>query len=211
MDFIFDPSLVLYLPLEQLDGSSFTSKDAYGHLCSVTGAVWRHNGRYFDGTDDRIACGNKALFSLTRYTIIAWLKPNITDDHQIIVDRYDGGEGGWSLSVETNGYIRNSSVSGGGSNNFDDTVSITDGSWHFAAAVYDGVQKRIHRDSIVLSTPHTDDPDPVVAYGLEIGRRAELGNNFMFDGLIGEVIVYSRGYSPLEVEHVRLATKWRYR
>ena len=55
MDFIFDPSLVLYLPLYELDGASFMSKDAYGHLCTVTGATWTPRGRSFDGTDDHIA------------------------------------------------------------------------------------------------------------------------------------------------------------
>ena len=60
MNFIFDPSLVLYLPLYQLDGASFVSKDAHGHLCSVTGALWRPNGRWFDGTDDTIAADSVA-------------------------------------------------------------------------------------------------------------------------------------------------------
>ena len=54
MNFIFDPSLVLYLPLHQRDGSSFMSKDAYGHVCTVTGAVWTPEGRLFDGVDDYI-------------------------------------------------------------------------------------------------------------------------------------------------------------
>ncbi len=61
LEFILDPSLVLYLPLHQLDGSSFASKDAYGHLCSVTGALWTPRGRWFDGggaADDLINCGS---------------------------------------------------------------------------------------------------------------------------------------------------------
>jgi len=51
MDFIFDPSLVLCLPLYERDGSSFPSRDTYGHLCTVTGALWRENGHYFGGLD----------------------------------------------------------------------------------------------------------------------------------------------------------------
>ena len=43
MGFIFDPSLVLYLSLWKLDGDSFMSKDAYGHLCTVTGALYSIN------------------------------------------------------------------------------------------------------------------------------------------------------------------------
>ena len=33
MDYIFDSSVALYLPLCELDGTSFQSKDAYGHMC----------------------------------------------------------------------------------------------------------------------------------------------------------------------------------
>lgn len=65
MNFVFDPSLVLYLPLYELDGSSFMSKDACGHICTVTGALWRPTGRYFDGVDDKIDCGNDASLQLT--------------------------------------------------------------------------------------------------------------------------------------------------
>jgi len=54
MNFVFDPSLELYLPLYELDGSSFMSKDACGHICLVTGALWGSQGRTFDGGDDYI-------------------------------------------------------------------------------------------------------------------------------------------------------------
>ena len=76
MDFIFDPSLVLYLPLYELDGASFISKDANGHLCTVTGALWRPNGHYFDGTDDKIDCGaGTNLAVANEITIEAWINP----------------------------------------------------------------------------------------------------------------------------------------
>ena len=54
MDFIFDPSLVLYLPFYELEGASFASRDAYGHLCIATGTSRRRGARYFDGNDDRL-------------------------------------------------------------------------------------------------------------------------------------------------------------
>ena len=75
MDFIFDPSMVLYLPLYELDGASFMSKDAYGHLCTVTGALWTSQGRDFDGIDDSITLPT-AFDSLTDLTLEAWLLCN---------------------------------------------------------------------------------------------------------------------------------------
>ncbi len=49
-----DPYLALHLPLHELDGNSFMSKDAYGHLCTASGGLWTPQGRSFDGVDDRI-------------------------------------------------------------------------------------------------------------------------------------------------------------
>ena len=70
-----DPSLVLYLPLYKLDGASFMSRDAYGHLATVTGALWRPNGRYFDGVDDHIIVPHHASLDITdAITIEAWCK-----------------------------------------------------------------------------------------------------------------------------------------
>ena len=70
MDFIFDPSLVLYLPLYQPDGASFASRDAYGHLCTVTGALWTPQGRTFDGADDIIDLGNNVQTVLDAFEIM---------------------------------------------------------------------------------------------------------------------------------------------
>ncbi|MDY6835496.1 MAG: hypothetical protein SVY53_11925, partial [Chloroflexota bacterium] len=44
-----DPELRLLLPLRYLDGNSFMSRDAYGHLCTNNGTVWHLGGRSFDG------------------------------------------------------------------------------------------------------------------------------------------------------------------
>ena len=50
--FKYDPSLVLYLPLGELDGDKFMSRDAYGHLCAVTGATWTPNSRRLVDTEN---------------------------------------------------------------------------------------------------------------------------------------------------------------
>ena len=76
MNIIFDPSLVLYLPLYGQDGASFMSQDAGGHLCAVTGALWRPDSRYFDGIDDKINCGHSPALNLTSgVTVEVWFKP----------------------------------------------------------------------------------------------------------------------------------------
>lgn len=49
-----DPSTHLYLPLYDLDGAAFQSRDHYGHLCTPSGAIWTPQGWNFDATNDYI-------------------------------------------------------------------------------------------------------------------------------------------------------------
>ena len=44
MEFIVDPYLVLHLPLSELDGKSFMSRDAYGHLGAWVTTIRRDAG-----------------------------------------------------------------------------------------------------------------------------------------------------------------------
>ena len=94
MDFIFDPSLVLYLPLGQLDGTSFVSQDAYGHLCTVTGTVWGSRGRYFDGADDLVNANAaiNAIQDLSVGIIMAWFNGNLVNYHNILTSPTQCGE-----------------------------------------------------------------------------------------------------------------------
>src|SRR3972149_6505876 len=71
--FQYDPSCVLYLPLYELDGASFASRDAYGHLCTVTGATWGLQGRTFNGTSDWINCGTSSILVPPQITLEFWL------------------------------------------------------------------------------------------------------------------------------------------
>ena len=76
MDFIFDPSLALYLPLYELGGASFMSRDKHGHLCSVTGASPVFRGYSFDGTDDRIESAIHSVAQISgAFTVEIVIKP----------------------------------------------------------------------------------------------------------------------------------------
>lgn len=72
--FIYDPECRFYLPLKRLDGNSFMSKDARGHLCTRSGALWGPDGWYFDGADDKIDCGSDFI-GTSACTVIAVIKP----------------------------------------------------------------------------------------------------------------------------------------
>ena len=219
MDFIFDPSLVLYLPLYQLDGASFMSRDKCGHLCTVIGALWTPQGRSFDGVDDYIDCGSPtSLDNVNPKTVEAWIYP---------IGWGEGSKGYVFVKAAWNFFINSSAG--------EETIqtwhshsptpgswttpngSIVLGAWQHVAFTYDNSNNAndpiIYINSIIqslteLTTP-SGNPTSDADNTLYIGNNAAGARTW--DGLIGEVRIYSRALTPAEIQHNYLATKWRYR
>lgn len=211
MDFFYDPSLVLYLPLYELDGASFMAKDKHGHLCTVTGALWRPDGHYFDGSDDRIDCGASTNFNVTaQLTLGCWFKPvnaqagNIRcplikqNAYQLTYDHSSADyRGNIAIKADSTWYH------GGGA------VTISPGNWHHCVGVYDGTDlitylegQEVKRRNIGRLTIATSTDKLWVAY---TGSGVEYLN-----ASVGEVWVFSRALTPQEIQRNYLATKWRY-
>jgi hypothetical protein len=207
--FMLEPNLVLYLPLYEVDGASFMSRDAYGHLCAVTGALWKFPGRYFDGVDDNISISDHAALKLTSdITIIGWINPA------------GWGEGGWGRLVSKMAgfeiYLGNglfaAVFSGVSGNDFYSPANVLSlNIWQFVAvtrikttgivAFYlNGIQLSATGGGTQAMTTSTN--------ALYIGNRA--AGDRTFNGLIGEVGIHSRALTPQEIQHNYLGTKWRY-
>ena len=211
MNFICDPGLVLYLPLHELDGSSFMSRDAYGHLCTATGAAWRPNGRYFDSIDDKIVIPSTMAglpLGASDRTFAMWAKKDAlaAAGYLLSYGAYvNAGEYfGWrqtatAIQLEAN-------VLGA----YNLGISMLADRWHFVAIT-------VHSGDIV--TAYVDLTRATETLGgnldtqdsnLEIGVNRRTPNGY-WDGYIGEVWCYNRTLDPLELQRLYLATKWRYR
>ena len=205
MDFVFDPSLVLYLPLYQLDGASFVSKDAHGHLCTVTGALWRPDGHYFDGADDNIEAPNHSSLQITQATLSSWIKTS------------DAGAGYRGILTKTSAYVLNMRDNVFGSYDYvanaarSSGVNTADDVWHLLVVTMDsGVASGSGlwvdgelKANVTLEVSGQSHP---VVVGAATAAGAEA-----FGGTIGEARVYNRILTPQEIQNIYLATKWRYR
>ena len=220
MDFIYDPSLMLYLPLYELDGASFASRDAYGHLCTVTGAGWRPNGSYFDGSDDLINCGTGASLQFTgSFTVGIWLKRNGVGTDQRVIGRYDHvnnkriwllyfpADNKFYLAISQNGVTGVAQIA-------DDAYSSTT-DWYCIQAVYDSSVPTIYlyvNGNIIDATPAGSFPSSMLSDSTVpayIGASQVPGE--YLNGVLGEVWLHNRALTPQEIQHNYLATKWRYR
>ena len=213
MDFIFDPSLVLYLPLYKLDGASFMSRDAYGHLCTVTGAVWTPQGRDFDGNDDYITQATFLDTMPSALTIEMWAKaqggagterPLFQKENVIGQDRIWASIAGANNTLwfsTEGGNLGAKSVNGG---------DLSLDAWYHLVSIYEAGKALKCYVNTVESTGATAD-----TIGDGTAEDFYIGNvwakNLAWDGLIPEVRIYNRALTPLEIQHNYLATKWRYR
>ena len=212
MSIVFDSSLALYLPLHQLDGTSFMSADAHGHACSVTCALWRPKGRYFDGTDDKISCGNiPALSPADALTWECWLRCQ-----QALSEYSDNStvcrkEGEYTLDIEAASDRLSGFVNAGGGWN---CTYIEDGEmgaqvWHHVCYTYDGTAIKIFLNGeLVRRQPKTG---TINATSNELWLGCTGGSGRWWYGFLGEVRLYRRALALPEIQHNYMATKGRYR
>lgn len=218
MDFIFDPSLVLYLPLHELDGASFASRDALRHICVVSGTAWSSEGRTFDGVDDDIdiASGaDSALDLITALTYEIWVRPlDGGDTYGRFMSKTNAATNlrkillGKDADDETNvrweiGDLSPTVLSSG-------TGKMVSGAWNHVVGTYKNTpDRRIYVNGVQVANDAP--PGTIVSTA---GGRLWLGaifpGNQNFFGSIGEVRVYNRVLTAPEVQHNYVATKWRY-
>jgi len=222
-DFIFDPYLVLYLPLHELDGASFMSKDAYGHLCTVTGALWRPNGRYFDGSDDQITIPSVASIDNIfdgGGTVLAWINAASDGESNLGMILNKAVLGGWYFHTreESAGNVKlHLQIIASNNRYFKTAANTSINTNHFVGVTYDADSASntpiFYRDGNTVAIDASN--SPAGTRTTDAGDSLYIGDNSMgnvcFDGYISEVFVYSRVLAPLEIQHIYLATKWRYR
>ncbi len=208
MDFIFDPSLVLYLPLHRLDGASFMSKDAYGHLCTVTGALWTPRGRSFDGADDYIDCGSSGFpTGNSARTVLCWINPDTIANYDMFFNYGTAaGSQGFLFMFGIGAYLLIGKYAGNADAQGDTAISTE--MWSFIGATLSG-------SDIGYFLNGQADGTATLAGVNTVLDKCKIGENYWtssgnFDGLIGEVGLYNRVLTPLEIQHNYLATKWRY-
>jgi len=208
MGFIFDPSLVLYLPLYDLDGGSFMSKDAYGHLCPVTGALWTPQGRYFDGTDDEIRCGKHiALQATTDTTILVWANP--TDGAYDCIVHKTNKAGTDRYTLWAIGRTFKECQNDGGYYVGDSTAPT--GVWTLFGLTFGSTGFRMSLNGVAHGVDATNTSVMTTGTYQELMIGEDMTGSYDFKGLMGEVWIFSRILSLVEIQGIYLATKWRYR
>jgi hypothetical protein len=211
VNFILDPGLALYLPLQELAGSSFMSRDAFGHLCTVTGALWRPDGRYFDGVDDKITVPAHSSIALNNgFTVELWVNVVAWQDWDCLYGKQSDDNNKILLYERNDGTFR-FLVKSGGVTQADLSFGICPvGIFHHLTVTASGNGDLLagyqNADLIATDTAYVL-PD-TSANDFIIGARGD--GTFNANCVISEFRIYKRALTFPEIQRNYLATKWRY-
>ncbi len=203
--FIYDPSLCLYLPLWKLDGASIQSEDAYGRLCTVTGALWTPQGRQFDAVDDTMATPQST--DLAELSFYMWYKPlglgvapfwNST-----VMNGAMGGFKGFNINNQDANIVQLN----WGNGSYYPYLSygvLTIGQWYYLGGTIKTFQQRAFLNGNQIGGTGAD------AFIPNVGTIVFHSAAFKPSCVIGEFGLFNRIMSPMEMQNLYLATKWRY-
>lgn len=148
----------------------------------------------FDGTDDRINCGNTTSLQITGsyLSIEAWIYPTnfktYEYENSIVLKEDNSNDAGFMFRTGDGGVLNFAIGDGsGGWNELTTKRVLTLNQWQFVAATYDGDYMRIYLDGKIVDS---------MSYTGGIGKSAE-------DVTIGDHTSYSRAFDG-KIDEVRI-------
>jgi hypothetical protein len=209
-DSVFNPPqlgcVLAFTGLPGGDGKIY-DRSPYGNVGTITGATWVRlpSGLWclsFDGSDDRVNCGNNASLALSdALTIEAWFRSDDVTNVTHIISRnlgfylrIAGGEIYWRIaSAVTGNWATTCQTSG---------LNLQTNTWYFGAVLYDkalGTENlKIYLGGVQVAMADNADGIKVNANDNCIG---ELVGAERFHGLIGLLRIHNRALAALEIQN----------
>ncbi|MHC4439989.1 MAG: LamG-like jellyroll fold domain-containing protein [Planctomycetota bacterium] len=191
------PGTVAHWALDEAEGIIAYDSAGVNDAVIFGGATWQPDNGQIDGAlefngVDGCAVTNTVLNpSDGPFSVFAWIKGGAAG--QVVVSQQNGAN--W-LSVDVEGNLMTELTGPGRSAGplFSQTI-ITDGQWHRIGFVWDGLNRMLYVDDIVVAE------DTQIGLtgsnnGLYIGCDQGIESSSFFSGLIDDVRIYNRAVSP---------------
>ena len=205
---IVKSNLKLYVDAGRFDsyiGSGTTWSDLSGNNNNgtlVNGTGYNSSGvgsMVFDGSDDYVNCGN-GITTTTQITVSAWVKLNVNNIFQHIVDSANNT---WHLAMlnqrlyfwDNNVYHTNGPI-------------LSTGKWYHVVGVKTATTNDIYVNGILGSS--LDSNVSIPTNNVWIGRWQPPGDGRIFNGNISNVQIYDTALTPQQILQNFNAQKYRF-
>jgi hypothetical protein len=165
----------------------------------------------FDGSNQYIKPPNSTTLQLTNFTLSSWVRINVQNIDQYIIDTStNGGSGfGYSYRIKADNKIRFWAYDA--NNALDSTTTISPNIWYNILVTYNNTSKiqSIYINGVFnVSNIHTNTFVVSTVTNLQIGGSLVLGG--YINGNIAQTSIYNRNLSASEVSQNYNATKSRF-
>jgi len=210
-----DQDLVLYYSFDEGKGDTTKDLSGNGNDGTLKGGVEWVDGKFakalqFNGKDSYVDCGNSDTLKIKKeMTLAAWVNlavpPSQLHSDSRIVVRENSGSSPWvsyGLTVNANAQsVFDFETSAGNPNVYCKSKTIPkERVWYHVAGVYDGSKCAIYING-ELENSALQTGSPVINPNLNNMVGADVNRNIeYFQGIIDEVVIYSRALSAEEIQ-----------
>ena len=196
-DEVNDPTLIAHWPLDETEGAAV--ENVSGSRDIVMGSpLWRPTGGMvdgaleLDGVDDVLLTHFGPNPADGPFSVFTWIKGGAAG--QVIVSQ--PLDANWLMADASDGRLMSELKDSGGSTVplISETV-ITNGEWHRIGLVWDGSQRTLSVDGVVVAED-THNSLAASTSGLYIGVGRDYAPGTFFSGLIDDVRIYNRAVKP---------------
>lgn len=204
---------VLMLHFDEGSGTIAKDESGYENDGAIYGATWTtgisEKALMFDGEDDYVHVDDDRSLHFNDFTITFWTKTTSTQ-RSFILDKDTVGKGTQDYRFEYRSDGKIEPVIGMKGTDYAVTsdATIYDGSWHFCTVVRQGSTISVWVDGY-LDKSETAATGLVHAAGapLKIGKAYTGGKYYYFNGIIDELVIYSKALTPEEIKALYLAKR----
>ena len=192
-----DPTLIAHWPLDEVQGDIAYDGAAENDGTLVGNPVWLLDGGMIggtiqlDGIDDYVTTDTVLNPGDGVFSVVAWIKGG--EPGQVIVSQQ--AMANW-LVIDTEGQLMTElKCTGRSAGYLFSEVVITDGQWHRIGLVWDGSNRILYVDGVVV-TEDTQQGLESSQMGLFIGTGKNIESGTFFSGLIDDIRIYNRVVNP---------------
>ena len=193
-----DPTLMAHWALDEAEGTVAYDSVGINDAIVIGEPVWQpEDGKVggalaFDGIDDYVFAQNGLNPADEPFSVLAWIQGGTPG--QVVISQLNGAN--WLRADPTSGCLMTElCASGRNGVHLQSETGITDGNWHRVGFVWDGLNRSLYVDDILV----TEDTQQELASsigGLNIGCGMNSAAGTFWSGLIDDVRIYNRAVHP---------------